>query len=108
MRNDFSPIDLPTNINDRKRAGLWTGMVISTASLLLALLNAEAVADWADALAPTAWTAPIVATADSWRDMTVKTGLSAPRDFLHRYWKKLEALHFSNQEGEEAVQPPES
>lgn len=102
MPNDFSPIDLPSDKNDRKRAGLWTGIVISTASLLLALLNAEAVADWADSLAPTIWTAPIVSTADSWRDLAAEIGLSVPRDFLHRYWKKLEALHFSNQEGAEA------
>lgn len=102
MPNDFSPIDLPSDRNDRKQAGLWTGIVISTASFLLVLLNAEAVADWADSLSPTIWTAPIVSTADSWRDLTAEIGLSAPRDFLHRYWKKLEALHFSNQEKEEA------
>ncbi|AEI37665.1 MAG: hypothetical protein ABF461_06090 [Zymomonas mobilis subsp. pomaceae] len=93
---DFSPIDLPSDAEDRHHALLWTIESIVIATVLLAIFNATSIADWADELSPTPWTAPIVATADSWKNMTANMGLSKPRDFLHQSWKKLEAIHFSD------------
>ncbi len=75
-----SPIDLPASAV-RETGGLgWAFGVVVISSLILPLVNAHALANWADQLPVEPRTAPIVAAADAWQARARDLGLTVVVD----------------------------
>jgi hypothetical protein len=69
----------------------WTVGVIVPTAFALALLNAEAIASWTHDLPASPRTAKLMTAADAWHARTAALALHAPRNVLHRAWKRAEA-----------------
>jgi hypothetical protein len=72
----------------------WTVGILAPTALALAMLNAEAIANWVAELPAEPGTAKALAAADAWNARTAELGLDAPRKHLHRAWKRAEAMEW--------------
>lgn len=95
-----SPVDV-----DAEETGL-SGLAQLTTALLfalvtLALLNAHALAAWADGLAPGTRSARIGVVAHGLADRTAARGLDGPRAALHAEWIKVKAARWPDQQASE-------
>jgi hypothetical protein len=68
------------------------------ALFVLALLNAHALAAWADTLEPGARSARIGAAAHGLADTTAARGLDGPRAALHDEWETVKAARWPGQQ----------
>ncbi|MCW3848864.1 hypothetical protein OF829_16630 [Sphingomonas sp. LB-2] len=90
---DF-PVELSADPDGGAGALRWTVLVLAITTLALALLNAEAIANWSHELSPSPGTAHVMAAADAWKDTTVRIGADTPHARLHRAWKRAEAMRW--------------
>ncbi|WP_164156858.1 hypothetical protein [Sandarakinorhabdus rubra] len=93
-----SPIDIddqpsPTALGGRAQVATSVGI----AAVLLLLLNAHALALWADGLKPGPRTAGIYAAAQGLSSRTAARGLDAPRATLRAGWQRLQAADWPDQ-----------
>lgn len=91
--HDF-PAEFPPDPAGGAAALRWTIGVIAPAALALAVLNTQSIVDWAQELPPAPSTAKIMAAADAWQASSAALGLDAPRNALHRVWKRAEAMQW--------------
>ncbi len=98
MAEDFSsPVDIESDEQGLSGLGLL-GVAMGIALFVLALLNTHALAAWADGLAPSPRSAPIVAAAHGLADTTAARGLDGPRAALHAEWDQVKAARWANQQ----------
>jgi len=80
--------------------------VIATAALFLLVLNATAIASWADGLKPSEANAQLAVIASGWRDLTARPGLTAPRALVHDALAKARPITWNGQPRVGAGDPP--
>ena len=76
-------------------AQMATAVIV--ALVTLAMLNAHALAAWADGLEPGARSARIGAIAHGLADRTAARGFDVPRAALHDQWKTVKAARWPDQ-----------
>jgi hypothetical protein len=105
----FSPVDLAEPDTPLPRPLAWTATVIATASLFLALFNAEAIRGWAYELKPTATSQQVVSAAETWFEVTASAGLDRPVATMRGWWKDVQGAKFDgqNEQGPDAEEAPE-
>lgn len=91
--HDF-PVDLSPDPDGGAGALRWTSGVLALTTVALALLNAGAIAGWAEELRPSPTTAKVMAAADAWKGVTARLGLDTPHARLHHSWKRAEAMRW--------------
>lgn len=91
--DDF-PVKLTSDADCGAGALRWTGGVLALTTLALALLNAGAIANWSQELAPGPHTAKIMAAAETWKNATVRLGLDRPHASLHGEWKRAQSTRW--------------
>jgi hypothetical protein len=92
--HDF-PAEFPADPEDGAGALRWTIGVLVPTALALAMLNAEAIVNWAQELPANPRTAQAMTAADDWNARTAELGLDGPRKALHRAWKRAQAARWS-------------
>jgi hypothetical protein len=93
-------VDLPEPSTPLPHGLRWTSIVIATASLLLALLNAHAIRGWSYQLPPSAASARVVSAAETWYDALDEGGLNRPVEAMHGWWQAARDVRFqANDEG---------
>ncbi|GAA0310601.1 hypothetical protein GCM10009087_20800 [Sphingomonas oligophenolica] len=95
------PVDLPGGPVGQDHGLRWTLMVLGVATASLALTNAVSIESWGADLPPSPGVARVVDDAGRWRATTDSAGLSAPRETLHRAWKRLEEARWPGQPSDE-------
>lgn len=95
-----SPVDVEADDADLSGLGQMATAVI-VAVVTLALLNAHALAAWADGLEPGNRSARIGAIAHDLADRTAARGLDGPRAALNTEWNKVKAARWPDQEAPE-------
>ena len=97
MANRFdSPVDVEAD--EVGLSGLaQMATVVTVALLTLALLNAHALAAWADGLEPGNRSARIGVIAHSLADHAATLGLDEPRAALNAQWNKVKAARWPDQ-----------
>lgn len=91
-----SPVDVTAD--ERGLSGLGQmAIVVVVAVVTLALLNAHALAAWADTLEPGARSARIGDAAHALADRTAARGFDGPRATLHDQWNRAKAARWSGQ-----------
>ena len=90
----MSPVDLPGSTLIGGAPLRWTTVVIATASLFLLFTNAATLDGWAKELPPSALAERLTTATTGWMELTDRLGLGAPRAFVHREWKRVEAAQF--------------
>lgn len=97
MADQFdSPVDVAAS--DVGVPGLThMGMAVGAALFTVLMLNAHALAAWADALAPGARTAAIMAPAHILAERTAARGLDAPRSHFKAQWERAKAARWRGQ-----------
>lgn len=91
-----SPVDVTAD--QRGLSGLGQmAIVVIVAVVTLALLNAHALAAWADTLEPGARSARIGDAAHALADRTAARGFDGPRATLHDQWNRAKAARWSGQ-----------
>lgn len=95
MADQFdSPVDVEAE--DDARPGLaQLAVAVALAVVALALMNAHALAAWADGLTPSARTAPVVALSHDLADAT--RSLDGPRAALKAGWDRAKAARWAGQ-----------
>jgi hypothetical protein len=71
--------------------------VVAVAVITLALLNAHALAAWANSLAPSARSAAVVAVSHDLAENTAARGLDAPRAAMKSQWDVAKAARWPGQ-----------
>jgi hypothetical protein len=94
LAHSQSPVDLPEPLFPDPHALRWTSMVIVTAALLLALLNAPAIRGWAYELPESASSERAVAVAERWYGAVGRLGLNAPVETMHGRWQDVKEARF--------------
>lgn len=94
------PFDSPVDV--AADAGGLSGLAqmaaaVSVAVVVLALLNAHALAAWADGLTPSPRTAAVLALSHELADSTAAQGLDAPRAALKSQWDQAKAARWAGQ-----------
>ncbi len=89
-----SPVDLPPSAVPLPHGLRWTSMVLGSAVVTLALLNAHAIRGWAYQLPNNALSARAVAAAEGWYALTGRLGLNRPVETMHGWWQAAEAAQF--------------
>jgi hypothetical protein len=89
-----SPVDLPPPTTPLPNPLLWTSVVLASATVTLALLNAHAIRGWTYQLPNNAASARAVAAAEAWYGLTGRLGLNRPVETMHRWWQSAEAARF--------------
>jgi hypothetical protein len=91
-----SPVDVGSD--DGGLSGLGQmAVAVGIALFTLAMLNAHALAAWADGLPPGQRGARIGAAARQLADQTAARGFDAPRAALHERWDKVKAARWPDQ-----------
>jgi hypothetical protein len=72
-------------------------MAVGVALVVLVLLNAHALAAWADGLTPSVRSEPVAALSHDLADATAAAGLDAPRAALKAEWDKAKAGRWAGQ-----------
>lgn len=104
MADQFdSPVDVAA---DAQGVPGLTQMVtaVGLALFTVAMLNAHALAAWADGLEPGARTAAIATVAHGLADRTAERGFDAPRRALKSTWDQAKALRWRGQTAADADQ----
>ncbi|WP_439544631.1 hypothetical protein [Sandarakinorhabdus sp.] len=70
---------------------------VSVALFCVAMLNAHALAAWADGLTPSARTAGVVAVSHGLADRTAARGLDGPRAAIKARWDQAKAARWRGQ-----------
>ena len=91
-----SPVDLPPPAAPLPHPLLWTSVVLTSAAVTLALLNAHAIRGWAYQLPSNAASARAVAAAEAWYGLTARLGLNRPVETMHRWWQSAEGARFES------------
>jgi hypothetical protein len=94
-----SPVDLPEPLIPPPPPLRWTSTVIAVAALVLALLNAHAIRDWAYQLPPGDWSERAVTAAERWYDAVGAFGLNRPVETMHGGWEAQRMRRFGPQTG---------
>jgi hypothetical protein len=94
LADSLSPVDLPEPATPLPHGLRWTSIVVSTASLVLLLLNAHAIRDWSYQLPPNAATAPVVTAAETWYDIADGATLNRPVETMHVWWQTARDARF--------------
>ena len=89
--HDF-PTDFAAGPAGEAGALRWTSAVLALTALALAVLNAGAIAGWAEDLPASPGTARVMAAADAWQTETAQLGLDAAHAGLHSGWKRAQAM----------------
>ena len=98
MAEEFdSPVDIEGDEQGLSGLGLLA-VGMGVALVVLALLNAHALAAWADGLEPGARSARIGAAAHGLADATAARGLDGPRAALHDEWNRVKAARWAGQQ----------
>lgn len=99
MADQFdSPVDVETD--EQGLSGLGQMVVaVGIAVFMLALLNAHALAAWADGLEPGARSARLGRVAHGLADQTAARGLDGPRAALKQQWDRVKAARWPDQAG---------
>lgn len=92
-----SPVDVEADDTGLSGLAQLTTVMIF-ALVTLALLNAHALAAWADGLEPGTRSARISAIAHGLADRTTARGLDGPRAALHAEWNKVKAARWPDQQ----------
>lgn len=107
VRNDQgetpSPVD-PGHAVDARDARGWAAGTIMMASLLLLLVNAQALNDWAAEQTPSATMVHVTGATEGWLAATQRIGTAGPRRWLHGLWTRAQAMRFAGQD--QAEGPP--
>ncbi|HEX8447421.1 MAG TPA: hypothetical protein VF649_12515 [Sphingomonas sp.] len=90
-----SPVDLPGA--ERRPALAHAAGTILTASLFLLLTNAQALDGWAAEQEPSETMVRVTNATEDLLAVTERMGAAAPRAWLHRVWKRAQALRFAGQ-----------
>ena len=92
-----SPVDLPGKpIVGRDPLG-WTTVIVAVASLVLLCANAATLSAWIDEKPPGEFQQKASGIAHSWEAAMNATGVTAPREMLHRIWKQAQAARFGDE-----------
>jgi hypothetical protein len=91
--HDF-PAEFPPHPDHDARPLRWAIEIIVLTALALAVLNAEAIANWTQELPAGPRTAKALTAADAWNARTAELGLDAPQKALHRAWKSAKAMRW--------------
>jgi hypothetical protein len=96
MADSFeSPVDVGGETPPTALSGLAQMMTaVGIATFTLLLLNAHALAGWAEALPPDARTAPIVQATARLAQTTAARGLDRPRAALKQGWDRVKAAEW--------------
>ena len=96
-----SPVDLPPTIAPLPHPLLWTSVVLASAAVTLALLNAHAIRGWAYQLPNSPTSAHAVTAAEAWYVTTARLGLNRPVETMHQWWRSAEAARFDEKQANE-------
>jgi hypothetical protein len=99
LAKSLSPVDLPEPPEPQPHGLKWTTMVIVWASLVLALLNANAIRSWSYQLPPGAASARIVAAAEAWYATVDQVGFNRPVETMHGWWQAAKETRFHGAAG---------
>lgn len=77
---------------------MWMTQVIAVATLVLLVLNARTIDDWAVELAPNRLTALLRVPTSRWSSAAQRTGLDTPRAKLHATWIGVRAARFGREQ----------
>lgn len=95
------PYEFPADLPGEEGGALrWAAGIIALATLLLALLNAQALRSWAEDFEPGPRTNRVAAAARGWEDMTATLGLGVPQAKLRKSWKAVESARWTPGEAE--------
>ena len=86
-----SPVDLPEPLDAPPNPLNWTARVFAVAAVTLALLNAHAVRGWAYQLPANAYSAAVIAAAESWYESVDRLRLNAPVESMRERWQALKS-----------------
>lgn len=97
MADQFdSPVDVEADVAGV--SGLTQmAVAVGVAVFVLAVLNAHALAAWADGLVPSARNAAVVAASHDLADRTAARGLDAPRAAIKAQWDAAKAARWRRQ-----------
>jgi hypothetical protein len=105
MADQFdSPVDVAMEVaaNDHHVPGLtYMVMTVGVALFTVAMLNAHALAAWADGLEPGVRTARIATVAHGLADRTAARGFDAPRAAIKSTWDRAKARRWRGQIAED-------
>jgi len=93
-----SPVRIEGDPVDHRHPLRWTSVLIGTATLLLALMNAQAISGWFDELPPNATVEQLRDPVAGWNGMTARVGLDRPRTWLRGRWKAAQAARFGKEQ----------
>jgi hypothetical protein len=89
---------MPGDVSGVGRPLRWASEIVATASLILLLFNAGAVAGWANELEPGPLTVPAIAAADGWHGFTRRLGLDRPVETMRGRWREAQSARFAGTE----------
>ena len=95
-RETPSPVDLGADADARDARG-WAAGAILMASLLLLLVNAQALNGWAAEQTPSQAMVHVTGATEGWLAATERMGAAAPRARLHALWTRAQAIRFPGQ-----------
>ena len=96
MPNDHDfPVALAPDPDGGAGALCWTAGILVITTLALALLNAGAIANWAQELPASPATAKLVGAAEAWQGTTTALGLETPHATLHGAWRQAESARWT-------------
>jgi len=98
----ISPVDLPARPIQGGHPLRWTSVTIVVAALLLLFANAGTLAAWVDEKPVTETQQQASGLAGEWKTRMDGYGITAPRETLHRLWKRLQAARFGDEAPGEA------
>ena len=105
MKSDLdtlSPVDLLEPAVPLPSPLRWTSQVVAVAALTLALLNADAIRDWAYGLPTGEGSNRIVAGAEAWHERAGALGLNQPGERMRSWWRAIKDRRFGAQSSSEA------
>lgn len=92
-----SPVDLGEPPISGKRPLAWATMTIAITAILLLFANAGTLAAWVDEKPVTEQQQQASAIAAEWKATMDAYGITAPRDWLHGVWKRMQAARFGDE-----------
>ena len=101
LGDTLSPVDLPASPVPLPHGLKWATTAIAWATLVLFLLNAHALRDWAYRLPPSDASARIVTLAEGWYDLADQAGLNRPVETMHGWWQTMRERRFHGKQNEQ-------
>jgi len=99
LGDTLSPVDLPASPVPLPHGLKWAATAIAWATLVLFLLNAHALRDWAYRLPPSDASARIVTLAEGWYDTIDRVGFNRPVEAMHGWWQAVKDARFREGDG---------